>query len=88
MAKSPVTFGTNEDAVRDILNDAFWPVIINSYDISDQLIYEARNRKHSAATDEATWYIWKYTWVGSNCTMIEGPLIGTQDGRASLGWRA
>lgn len=53
---------------------------------SGDLIYKGVNVTHKAATDAATWYIWKYTWDGDDCTRIEGPLEGTWDNRASLAW--
>jgi hypothetical protein len=52
----------------------------------DNLIYRGINKAHKAATSSATWVVYKYTYTGTDLTMIEGPLIGTWDGRASLDW--
>lgn len=52
----------------------------------DNLIYRGINKVHKAATNSATWIVYKYTYTGTDLTMIEGPLIGTWDGRASLDW--
>ena len=32
------------------------------------------------------WVIWKYTYVTGALTKIEGPLVGTWDGRGALDW--
>ena len=53
---------------------------------SGELDYEGLNVVHNEATTATTWLIWKYTWDGASCTRIEGPLIGSWDGRASLAW--
>jgi len=39
-----------------------------------------------APTSDADWSVWKFTWVGSDCTKIEGPLSGAWDNRATLSW--
>jgi len=64
-----------------------WHDVRLYYDASNQPIYKCVNEFHNAATDSATWEIWKYTWDASgNCERIEGPLKGTVDGRTTLAW--
>jgi len=71
-------------------------MITVSHNITDQrfdytsgnLDYRGLNVVHDEETSATTWYIWKYTWVGVNCTRAEGPLVGSWDGRASLSWGA
>lgn len=82
-----IKFPTHEIFLRQLASDSYWQVKIMTYDASDNLIYMACHRKHDTLSSAETWYIWKYTWVGGNCTMIEGPLIGSVDGQAALGWR-
>lgn len=53
---------------------------------SGNLDYKAFNATHKAATSDATWYIWKYTYSAGNLTRTEGPLEGSYDGRAALAW--
>lgn len=55
---------------------------------SGDLDYIGKHKKHNALTSDTQWVIIKYTWSGSNCTRIEGPLIGAWDDRASLSWGA
>jgi len=83
-----IKFPTQEMMIRQLASDSFWKVKIMTYDASNNVTYMACNKVQNTATDVATWYIWKFTWSAGNCTMIEGPLVGTKDGQASLGWRA
>jgi len=53
---------------------------------SGNMDYKGLNPVHNEATDAVTWYIFKYTWDGTDCTRIEGPLVGSWDGRATLAW--
>jgi len=71
--------------VEDLLSSDYWKDLRLDWTSGD-LDYKGLNTDHDAATDAATWYIWKFTWSGSNPTRIEGPLVGTWDGRAALGW--
>jgi hypothetical protein len=82
-----IKFPTQEMMIRQLASDSFWKVKVMTYDASDNLTYMACNKVQSTATSAETWYIWKYTWTGANCTMIEGPLVGSVDGQAALGWR-
>jgi hypothetical protein len=56
------------------------------YDVSGNIIYKCCHEMHKAPTADETWEVWKFTWVGTNCTRIEGPLKGSVDGRATLAW--
>ena len=50
------------------------------------MIYRGINTTHKAATSATNWVIWKYTYVTSMLTKIEGPLVGTWDGKPALDW--
>lgn len=71
--------------VEKLLSRNYWKDKRLEYSAGD-LIYKGFNTSHGAATDAATWYIWKHTWSAGDLTRIEGPLIGTWDGRADLAW--
>lgn len=53
---------------------------------SGDLDYRGANETHNAVITSESWYIWKYTYSGGDLVRIEGPLTGSWDGRASLGW--
>jgi len=53
---------------------------------SGSLDYKGMNTTHKADTTATTWYIQKFTWAGDNIVRIEGPLVGSWDGRAALAW--
>ena len=50
------------------------------------IIYRGINKTHKAATNLTTWVIYKYSYTGDDLTKIEGPLVGSWDGRAALDW--
>lgn len=63
-----------------------WHDVKLYYDISDNLIYKCCHEMHKADDGDLGWEIWKYTWTGSNCDRIEGPLKGSVTNRATLEW--
>jgi len=71
--------------VEKLLASDYWKDQRLEYSGGD-LIYKGLNTVHKAATSATTWYIWKYTWDGSDCTRIEGPLVGSWDGNDGLAW--
>jgi hypothetical protein len=50
------------------------------------ITYRGCHRVVNIATSDKEWLVWKYTWTGSDLTMIQGPLRGSWEDRASLGW--
>lgn len=51
------------------------------------LLYKGVHETLGAATSDPDWRIWKYTWdVNDDPTLIEGPIRGAWEDRASLGW--
>ena len=56
------------------------------------LTYKGVHSTHDALTSVTSWWVWKFTWSAAypdgNLTRIEGPLEGSWDGRAALGWGA
>lgn len=70
--------------VEKLLSDSYWN--LQKYDYtSGNLDYAGKNTDLSALDADTDWYIWKYTWVGSNCTLIQGPRVTSWTNRAS-GW--
>lgn len=54
---------------------------------SGDLDYKGSSLSHKASTSASElWWIWKYTWDGTDLVRIEGPLTGNWDDRASLDW--
>ena len=71
-------------------NDAWYSldtnkVMLLEYSGSD-MVYRGTHITHKAATSLAGWVVYKYTYVTGDLTKIEGPLVGTWDGRAALDW--
>ena len=63
-----------------------WKDTIFDY-TSGNLDYKGCSVTHKASTAAGDlWYVWKYTWVGTNPTRIEGPIIGNWDDRAGMAW--
>lgn len=71
--------------IEDLLAGVYWKDERYDY-TSGNLDYKGLNTVHDAATSATTWNIYKYTWSGTNLDRIEGPLIGSWDGRAALSW--
>lgn len=72
----------------DVVGDENWKDQRFDYDISNKLIYRGVNIGHDAAVAGTDWFVWKFTYVGENVTRIEGPLVGSWTGRASIAWGA
>jgi hypothetical protein len=68
-----------------IQSDGMWAVRRFEYS-SEKIIYIGRNVVHKAATAAIDWHIWKFSYTGDDVTMIEGPLRGDWDSRATLDW--
>lgn len=75
----------NDQFVKPAIDGTYWHDIRLEYSSGD-LIYKGYHIDHKAATDSATWFIWKFTWSGTDITRKEGPIIGSWDGRAALSW--
>ena len=71
--------------VEKLLATDYWKDQRFEYSAGD-LIYKGFNTTHKALVSATTWYIWKYTWVSSDCTRIEGPLVGAWDNNSGLAW--
>ena len=61
---------------------------VQRFEYSDgDLLFKGDHATLGAATSDEGWRIWKYTWdIDGNPTLIEGPVLGAWDDRASLGW--
>lgn len=72
-------------SVPELIANTYWKDKRFDYSGSD-LIYMGVNRDKNADTGVPTWHIWKLTWNGENLERFQGPLDGSWDGRAALGW--
>ena len=71
--------------VEKLLADNYWHD--TRYDFTgNNPIYIGKHTTHDVATSDTGWFIWKFSWSGNNPTRKEGPLVGSWDGRAGLGW--
>jgi hypothetical protein len=70
----------------DVVSDESWKDQLFDYNIGGELIYKGANTVHDADIEATTWAVWKFTYVGGDVTRIEGPLIGSWDGRTALAW--
>ena len=53
---------------------------------TDGIEYICRHIEKGTASSAGGWYIWKYIYSSGNLEDVQGPLRGTADGRAALGW--
>lgn len=67
--------------------NSWWKIQQYEYDVDNNPIYIGKNAKHDSGDDESSWGIWKLTWTTGNLTLMEGPLTGSWDDRATLSWR-
>ncbi len=63
--------------------EIFWRTRQFDY-TTGNLDYAGYNRNIAASDGDTDWYVFKYTWVGTNCTKILGPEVGSWTGRAAL----
>jgi hypothetical protein len=50
------------------------------------LDYIGFHAESDALTSGDNWTVWKLTYTGSDLTLIEGPITGIWDNRATLDW--
>ena len=74
-----------EDAGKYTRGDQYWPEVRYDFTTGD-LDYLGKNAQAGASTADEDWVIWKYNWSSSLPTRIQGPLTGSWDNRATLGW--
>jgi hypothetical protein len=72
-------------SVPELIANAYWKDKRFDYSGSD-LIYMGVSRTENANTGHSVWNIWKLTWNGENLERFQGPLEGSWDNRAGLGW--
>jgi len=84
---------TLEDAAGGILQrdaliglNSYWRQKRFYYDTNDNLKYMGFHYKKGAPTSDSNWSVWKLTYTGSNMSLIEGPITGILDDRATLDW--
>ena len=68
--------------VEKLLASSYWKIKKFDYTSGD-MDYAGFNTDISAADGDTDWYLWKYTWVGGNCTEIKGPVIDSWTNRGS-----
>lgn len=71
--------------VEKLLATSYWKDQRMDY-LAGKLVYKGLNTAHGISTSDDSWYIQKYTWSAGTMTRIEGPLVGSWDDRATLGW--
>ena len=71
--------------VEKLLSGHYWKDQRLTYSSGD-LVYKALHTTINTATSATTWWIWKYTWTSGDLVRIQGPLVGSVDGQANLGW--
>ena len=76
--------GIDTDANLQAATNTKWEDQRLEYSTGD-LIYKGAHEKHNAGTDDSDWFIWKFTWSGSDIIRIE-LRKGPWDDRATLGW--
>ena len=72
-------------SVPELIAKTYWKDKRFDYSGAD-LIYMGVNRDQNASSGDPNWHIWKLTWSGTSLGRIQGPIIGSWDNRASLGW--
>lgn len=84
---------TDKDEASGILQrdaliglSAYWRQKRFAYDASDNLIYMGFHSTKDGLTSNGNWSVWKFTYTGDNLTLIEGPITGIWDNRATLDW--
>lgn len=65
--------------------DLYWRIRRFAYS-GDDIEYIGCNQKLNAETSANTWAVWKYTYSGGDVSVIEGPITGAWDSRATLDW--
>ena len=73
------------DRISIIGLDSYWKRKKIEY-TSGLPIYVGCHWRFGIGTDDDQWEIWKFTWSGTDCTDIEGPLTGVYDDRVTLDW--
>jgi len=79
----PVGGVLSRDAIIGL--NAYWKLKKIEY-TSNLPIYIGCHYLHDATDGNTNWEVWKFTWTGTDCTQIEGPLTGSWTGKASLAW--
>lgn len=66
--------------------NSYWRQKRFAYDVNDSLEYMGFHYIKGASVTDSNWAVWKLTYSGSNMALIEGPLTGIWDNRATLDW--
>ena len=73
------------DRTAQIGLDLYWRVRRFEYSGGD-VKYIGCNEDLKAPTSESTWVVWKYSYTSGDVSLIEGPITGAWDNRATMGW--
>ena len=73
-------------SVPELVANSYWKDKRLAFDGSNNLIYLGVTRTLNVGTSDLHWWIYKFTWSGSNLARIQGPIEGSWDNRADLGW--
>lgn len=66
--------------------NAYWRQRRYAYDASDNIEYIGFHPKKDAPTSDSNWAVWKLTYTSDTLTLMEGPITGIWDNRATLDW--
>ncbi len=69
--------------VEKLLADNYWKDQRLEWS-GDDLIYKGFHTSATAATNDTDWYVFKYTWSSGDLVRLQGPAIGSWDGRVGL----
>jgi hypothetical protein len=81
-----IDIGGIRDRAQQCILGIWWKDQRFEYDGANLLIYKGSHPDHDADITDENWAVSKFTYDGDNVVRIEGPLIGSWDGRALLAW--
>lgn len=81
-----MTINDTQFSAIKLAADVQWLSKQFEFDTSGNPVYRGCHRDFNASTGDRNWYIWKYTWTNSTPVRIQGPVVGSWEGRAALKW--
>ena len=84
---NPDTIAWEKATDSAVSQDGRWGAKLMEY-TAGAIDYQGFNVDQAALTSAGTWWVYKFTWVGADCTMIELIKDVAWDSRAGLAWRA
>ena len=72
-------------SVTELLANTYWKDRRFEW-ASGNPVYIGVNRKPNAPEGDREWQVYKITWSGDTVTRMQGPVEGSWENRAGLGW--